>query len=443
MLGAGRLARVGLVGFLVLTGCRSQPSSPGLQASSDDLTPQATGLPATASEPQPQVVFSDFSVLPGDKPGSWVVLGLARNDSRDALEGVVASVELLDPGGSPIAVTTLPVALSILPPGASSPFQARFENGGRPEGARAELQAFRFSSDRPARVSVDAVHSAQSADGTLVLGSLRNQGPVPAQVREVIVVWRDADHSLSGMAIASAPHALMPEDGSVPWLAEVPGAVPGSRFEVFTAATAFEGPTAPPLDPVLGPTWRVTEQGQGFISGAIRNPGREPAIPEVAIAVRVNGRLVSLAILQSTVPLPPGQTLSYGMDRLPGLVAALDPAEITLEAYLTGRGVDREAPAAVLLPASIQQFEVIGGRVFMQGILTNPGPAPLSSAMVFVSLRSTTGDPQTARWLGLTPPRPGESAEFFVDVPVAAGDDPAMSEYDLRAFGQPLPESSW
>ncbi len=79
----------------------------------------------------------------------------------------------------------------------------------------------------------------------------------------------------------------------------------------------------------------------------------------------------------------------------------------------------------------------------MQGTATNPGPALLKSAVVLVSLRSTTGEIQTARWLDLNPPQPGESAEFSIDFPIAAGDDPSMSEYDLRAVGIPLAESSW
>jgi hypothetical protein len=443
MVGAQQLARACLIGSLVLTGCLSAADDSVPQATVQDRTAQATGPAATPSELHPQIVFSDLAVLPGAESGIWMVLGLARNDSRYALEGVVVSVELLDPAGLPIASASLPLALSILQPGATSPIMARFERVGPPAGARAGLVTFRSSAEPLMHVSVDAVRPGPSSEGTLVLGSLRNGGPGLAEAREVIVVWRDADHTLSGMAAASVPHSLIPEDGSVPWLAVMPGTVQGGRFEVFTAVAAVDESLDAPLDQAIEPMWRVTEQGNGFAIGAIRNSGSRPALPEVAVAVRVNGRLVSLAILQSAVPLPPGEMLPFGVDQFPGLEVAPDPGDVAIEVYLTGRGTDPGAPAAVPLAASIHQFEVIGGRVFMQGVVTNPGPAPLTSAMVFVSLRSTIGDAQTARWLALTPPQPGESAEFFVDVPLAAGDDPAMSEYDVRAFGLPLPESSW
>ncbi len=89
--------------------------------------------PGTPPEPHPQVAFTDLTVLPGDEPGVWLVLGLARNDSRYALETVVATVEVLDLAGTPTAAVTVPVALSILQPGATSPFRARFEQARTPE----------------------------------------------------------------------------------------------------------------------------------------------------------------------------------------------------------------------------------------------------------------------------------------------------------------------
>ena len=437
-------ARVGLVGCLLLTGCRVVPGDPSPASAVQDKTPVPTGPSATPPEPHPQVAFTDLTVVPGGDPGVWQVLGMARNDSHYALEAVVISVEVLDPVGEPAAAATVPVALSILQPGATSPFSARFEQAREPEDTRAQLQAFRVSSEGPVHVSVEAVRSSGSSEGTLVLGRLRNLEPRTVQARDVVVVWREADRSLAGMATATVPQAPVPEDGMVPWMAEAPGALPGSRVEVYTAASAVNDSPLAPLESVVGPTWRVTSQGRGFAVGTLRNPGRDPVLPEVAIAILAGGRLVSLGILHSSVPLPPGETLDYGADRFPGMEAALDPAyAITLELYLAGRPIAPDAPSAVPLFAAIQQFELIGSRVFMQGTATNPGPVLLKSAVVLVSLRSTKGEIQTARWLDINPPQPGENAEFSIDFPIAAGDDPSMSEYDLRAVGIPLTESSW
>ena len=444
MRASGSLGCTCLVACLLLTGCLPVPGSPGAQTASPDQTPISAGLPAIPPGPHPQVAFTDLTVMHGDEPGVWLVLGLARNDSRYALEAVVTSVEVLDPAGTPTASVTAPIALSILQPGATSPFLARFEQARTPSSARAQLQAFRFSSEAPVRLSIEAIHSSRSSRGTLILGRLKNLEPRSVQARDVVLVWREPDRSLAGMAVASVPMAGLPEDGTVPWMAGAPGALPESRVEVFAAVTAVDDASVAPLESVLEPTWRVTSQGRGFVVGTIRNPGLDPILPEVAIAISVAGRLASLEILQSSAPLQPGETLGYGADRFPGLEAGIDTADdVTLEVYLTGRLIARGAPSAVPLPASIHQFEVIGSRVFVQGTLTNPGPAPLKSAVLLVSLRSTAGEIQTARWLDLFPPPPGESAEFSIDVPIAAGDEPAMSEYDLRAVGIPLPETSW
>jgi hypothetical protein len=439
---AGLLARAGLIGCLLLAGCRVVPGDPSAPSAVQEKTAVPTGRSATPPEPHPQVAFTDLTIVPGDEPGVWLVLGMARNDSRSALESVVISVEVLDPVGELAAGATVPLALSILQPGATSPFSARFELAREPEDTRARLQAFRFSYEAPVHISVEELRASGSSEGTLILGRLRNLEARTVQARDVVVVWREADRSLAGMATATVPQAPVPEDGMVPWMAEAPGALPGSRVEVHTAVSAVNDSPLAPLESIVGPIWRVTSQGRGFAVGTLRNPGRDPVLPEVAIAILAGGRLVSLEILHSSIPLPPGETLDYGADRFPGMEAALDPADgITLELYLAGRPMAPDAPTAVPLLASIQQFEWIGSHVFMQGTATNSGPAVLKSAMVIVSLRSTTGEIQTARWLDINPPQPGENAEFSIDFPIAAGDDPAMSEYDLRAVGIPLTES--
>ena len=443
-----RLALVGLLGIHVLAGCLPAPAGPGSGGSGVDPTVHPSDLPMTPPGLHPQVVFTDLTVLPGDTKGEWLVLGLARNDSRYALEAVFVAVELLDPAGSPDAAATVQLPVSVLVPGATSPFVAEIEQVLSPDGARASLEAFRFSTEAPVRVSLEAVHTTRSPEGIRVLGEVRNRDSRPIYVRDVIVAWRDANRVLAGLTIASVPAARVPDGGSLPWMAEAPGATLQSHFEIFAAASVVDEASEVPLESAIGPAWRVTAQGRGFVSGAIRNAGDEPALPEVAIAVSAAGRLIGLEIQRSSIPLQPGETLAFGADRFAGLEAipgtpAAGADDITLELFLAGRRVPSETPTAVILPVSIQQFEVIGSGVFLRGALNNPGPGPLKSAMVFVSLRSTTGALQTARWLELTPPSPGESMQFSVDMPLAIGDDPAMSEFDVRALGVPLPESSW
>jgi hypothetical protein len=233
----------------------------------------------------------------------------------------------------------------------------------------------------------------------------------------------------------------------MPWIAQAPGASPGTQFEIYAAVSAVDSAIESPLVVTNGPTWRVTSQGNGFATGAIRNAGDVPVLPQVAISVRAAGRPMSLEILQSGIPLQPGETLPFAADRFPGLQAALKSVDIEiddvmLETYLDAQPIPLDTGAAVVLPVSIHQFEIIGSNVFLSGTVSNPASFPLRIAEIFVSLRSTTGEPQTARWLELTPPPTEAGMEFSIDMPVAAGVDPAMCEYDVRALGLPLPDSS-
>jgi hypothetical protein len=405
-------------------------------------------LPTSPAGPLPEVAFSDLVVRHGNAQDAWIVLGTAHNESDSALESVGVFVQLVDAAGTATSESTVPLPLSILQPGAVSPFMARLEQDDAPTAARASLESFQFSSETPADISLGDIYTTQAPDGVLALGTMQSNDTQPMRVRDVVLAWRDRNRSLAGLAIASAPGAVIAPDGSLPWIAQAPGASLGTQFEVYAAVSAVDSAIESPLAVTDGPTWRVTSQGNGFATGAIRNAGDVPVLPQVAISVRAAGRPMSLEILQSSVPLQPGETLTFAADRFPGLQATLRSADIKihdvmLETYLDAQAVPPDTGAAVVLPVSIDQFEVIGSNVFLSGTVSNPASLPLRSATILVSLRSTSGEPQSARWLELTPPPSQAGMEFSIDMPVAAGVDPAMCEYDVRALGLPLPDSSW
>ena len=272
---------------------------------------------------------------------------------------------------------TVPIALSILQPGATSPFLARFEQARTPNSARGPAAGislvFRSPGARQQRgnpffpvVQGDLdPGETHKPEATFRTGPRRGDGL--ARARSIAGRY-DSRQRAQGRA-AGGQHGAM--DGR-----SARGASGISSSKSSRPSRQSMRASVAPLDSVLEPTWRVTSQGRGFVVGTIRNPGLDPVLPEVAIAIIVGGRLASLEILQSTAPLQPGETLGYGADRFLGLEAGLDTAEeVTLEVYLTGRLIAQGAPSAVPLPASIHQFEMIGSRgLFMQGTLTGSGP---------------------------------------------------------------------
>jgi hypothetical protein len=443
-----RLARLCLLGALILAACLPTPIAPGTEEPTPAAALNTSALPATPVGPLPELEFSGLVVQRGDSEGEWIVLGMASNGSSSALESVVLRVELVDAAGFVTSAATVWLPLSVLHPEAASPFMARLEQDDPPAAARASLESFQFSSETAANINLGDIYTTQAPDGVLVLGTMQGNDTQPMRVRNVVLAWRDRNRSLAGLTIASIPGAVIAPDGSLPWVAQAPGASPGTQFEVYAAASAVDSAIESPLVVTDGPAWRVTSQGNGFATGAIRNAGDVPVLPQVAIAVRAAGRPMSLEILQSNIPLQPGETLTFAADRFPGLQPSLRSADIKiddvmLETYLDAQPVPLDTGAAVILPVSVHQFEAIGSNVFLSGTVSNPASLPLRSAEIFVSLRSTTGEPQTARWLELTPPPSEAGMEFSIDMPVAAGVDPAMCEYDVRALGLPLPDSSW
>jgi hypothetical protein len=372
---------------------------------------------------------------------------MAHNESSSALASVAISVELLDAGGAPLGERTVSLPLSVLQPGAVSPFLARFELLNAPAEARAKLESFLFSSESPVSIRVGMVYATHTPDEVFVRGTVQGDDARPLRVREAVVVWRDRSRSLAGLTVASLPGAVLPPDGSLPWIAQAPGASPGTGFEVFVAAIAAEDSGERPLVVADDLAWRVTSQGKGFATGAVRNAAEVPIYPQVAIAVSASDRLISLEILQSGIPLQPGESLIFAADQFPGLQATLESAgieigDLTLEAYVDAQPVPSNTGRTVMLAASIDQFEAIGSSVFLRGTVSNPDGIPLTRAMGFVSLRSTTGEPQSARWLELVPPPGQEDTQISIDLPLAAGVDPAMCEYDVRALGLPLSDPS-
>jgi hypothetical protein len=445
-----RIARLWIITFLgvvLFTGCVPTPVLPPAAGLTPEADPDATAYPTSPAGPLPEIAISDLVVQAGENKGEWWILGMATNDSPAALETVRLRVELANAEGTPTSEATVSLPLSILQPQASSPFAARLHQPGTPAGAHASLESFLFSSAEAIPLRVGPIHTTRVPDGVFVRGTVLASERVPVRVHDVVVAWRDEDRALAGLALATVAGASVPPGGAAPWIAFAPGAGPDSLFQVFTAAGIVAPPSESPISVVDGPTWRVTSQGQGFATGAVRNDGQVAVFPQVAIAAYVDGTPISLQVLESGIPLQPGETLTFAADQLPGLRAALeaehiDMAELTLEAYLDGQPVPPDVGAPILLPVSIRQFEVIGSSAFVRGFVSRPASVSLESAAVFVSLRSTAGEPLSARWLELDPPPSDAGSEFSLDIPLPAGVDAAMCEYDVRALGLPPPDSS-
>ena len=407
-------------------------------------TPKPTGRSATPSIPAPAIVFPEIDVVPGVGSTPSAIIGLARNDSGATVQDVDVTIDLLDASGGSIGTIAARLLLTHLQPGASSPFVASIPFGLEPAGARARLSAFGFSARTQLDLEVEEASAATAADeGTEVLGLVSNRGHQAAKVENVILTWRAADGALAGVARADVTASILPAGESLPWIAGPLDAAPQMLFDAFVSAIPANPPFGAGLELASGPTWWLTAQGHGFATGAIRNDGPAAVLPEVAVSLTAQGQLVGLEILRSSVPLAAGETLVFTAETFDSLEDRLRRLGVGMQdvaPHVVLWWTEPEQPSAspVVLPVTVRQFEVIGSRLFLRGAITHPGSVRLASLMVYVTLRSTNGEPQTARWLSLAPPAPGGRMDFAIDLPLPGGIDAAMSEYDLRALGLPL-----
>ena len=380
-------------------------------------------------------------MVSGPKGAGMQVVGLARNDSSLPLRDVLLAVDLLAADGASLGSITTPILLSTLQPGTLSPFHAAVPAGLTPASTRVTLEGFRVGVRVPIEVALESVSMAPSPDGPQLLGLVRNEDAQALHIRELAVVWRTTGGSLAGAELAAIPQAPVPPDGSVPWTALAPGAVVGSEIDVYANAAVIRSGGDVQLEVSVDPAWRQTAQGQGFVTGEIRNVSTVPVLPAVAVTLRARGELVGLEILQSGVPLPPGETLAFAAEKFPSLDERLERLGVGTQDVLPSlilSGSAAPASAEPRLDITILHYEAIGSRVYLEGTLTRTGEKLLAGAEIHVALRSVEGELQSAAWTPIAPGSPGAPVPFRLDLPLPSGIDPALSEIDLRAIGLPF-----
>ncbi|MBM3121405.1 MAG: hypothetical protein FJZ97_04360 [Chloroflexi bacterium] len=433
---ASRARLAALAAALLLAGCL--PAAP-ISAPPPSTEAAPTPAPAATMTPAPAMSFPEIVIVPAT--GGVQVVGLARNDSSLPLRDVSLAIDLLDDDGESLGKLVAALLLSSVQPGALSPFRAAVPEGLSPASTRVTLDGYRVGTRVPFIVALESASTAASADGTRLLGLVRNEGPQAIQIRELAVVWRDGGGSLAGAGLAAIPHAPVPSDANLPWTALAPGAVEVGEVDVFAAATALLPNTEVLLEVSVDPAWRRTVQGRGYVTGEIRNVSAIPLLPAVAVTLWAQGELVGLEILRSTVPLPPGEVLAYGAETFPSLDARLERLGVAVQEVVPSVVVSASAAPAFSEPRleiTVLHFEVIGSRVYLEGTLTRGGEQPLAGAEIHAALRSVEGELQSATWLPIAPGSAGAPVPFRLDLPLPAGVNSALSEIDLRAVGLPF-----
>jgi hypothetical protein len=428
---------------LLLSACSAEEPSSATPMVDPMLT--ATNIPEpTPSATMPPVVgFPALNLLPGSQPGDWRVVGLIENSSGMTLIDAYVLVTLLDASASSLSSVEVPITFMHLGPNEISPFRADFPGAGLATDARAVLPSYSTGEFQRRELQVEVV-SASSVDrgGTAILAAVSNTGDTAASIAALAVLAQDGRGRAVGLANMVAGPRVVRSGETIAALAHLEIDAGSTRFIPYVDAISANLMPEPDLVAVENSIKLVfDDQGNPIVVGALRNSSQEFHHGSVIIVLSIEQQGISMAQVDTTIPLGPGEIRPFTAVEFPGLTARLEEVGGSLQnievavrsAPLT---VGSEAEAYSPLDLSIQSFERIGGSAFVLGTVSNPYANPVQDTTVMATLYGSSGRIVSAAWYTVTEILlPGETHDFVLPIPMPANTNPRLSEFDIWAAG--------
>jgi hypothetical protein len=251
----------------------------------------------------------------------------------------------------------------------------------------------------------------------------------------------DGDGRPQALTLIQAAPSWLEASGSSPFLARVEAVGRALRWVAYADASASDEVPEPGIELVGAAELRQTGQGLPFVVGLLTNSDDRSRLPVVLLSIRHREQVLALAALSGPFPIGPGEQLPFGQDEFPGLFGRLhelelDPAELEVVAWVDRRASAPSPDHRSQLEVRIESLESVGSAVFLRGAVVNPQSVTVSRPSLYAAVRGTDGELLTAGWRELAARLAGGSRlEFVVDLPLPQGIDPAMSEFDVLAFG--------
>lgn len=411
--------------------------------------PTSTPLPPT---PKPQIQVISFDLSPGPAAGEWRVVGLIENQGRAAVGPVEMSVSLIDAAGKTLAETATFALMSNLLPGEASPFSVSLHAAIAPADARVEPKTYEAADGRPAdgwrahhlradyrpELISELEEFYVTGSGELaLLGTVTNPGRSHVSLDSLNFLGSGPDGTKKLVAtMRFGPGRLAPGE-TAPFLAlapENPGSVQWTQYHdgLITEALSVSA-----LEVRGDPLLSFTAQGAPFVVGTLANSGLTASFGTVLVSLLDENRLIGLWEVETPRPLQPGEELAFTAFGSPGVSPRFDQSDPS--AVRVGTRVE-EWPAddrrtSVTLSVDVSVYLSEGSAIFVRGTVQNPMEFAVDAATIYAEVRSSLGELLTAGWAVLETLEPDSAAEFVLDLPLPAGMDATLAEYDLRAIG--------
>jgi hypothetical protein len=372
-------------------------------------------------------------------PGGGEALGFVALEGGPESSDLALDVTLLDDRDQATATVRVPALTPYLLRSSEAFFAARF-----PEGSVGSALQVSVASHQPAPQDIEALDATilsstwLTGESLSLLGRLGNAGRRPLTPSGLLVVGLDEDGDPMTFAEGTlAVSALRPGE-SAPFRADVPDATGVEEWLVISHGVPAPSAHAASVRLDGDIAIRRDAQGQWFAVGGLMNTSDTPRWARVGVLLKVEDHWLSLGLFETPVGLPPGARLPFLIEGFPGIEqqeAEGNPDEDSVQAasFLS----EREAATVVRsLEAELTGYEVIGSRLYLRGQVRNPGTSRIGSAAVVISVTSADGDRLTAGWAAVSGSLDtGEQAGFLAILPIPAGLDLSLAEFDLRSLG--------
>jgi len=404
------------------------------------ITP--TKIPTISATPTLEVEIQELSVLPGGTLGDWTVIGLLENQSGQQLTAISVEISVLDATDTLLNTQNIPIFLSHLGPGETSPFKVHFLDVGIVTTANAKIFAHETTSFGRAQVRVEDLSSVPTGDGRLaILGMVVNSSSKHVIIHNLGILGVDSDSHLVDFTSSATVLSTLDPGEKTPFLA-IMEADPGKvEFSPYIDATTTLKPEENVFSTPEPPKVLLTEQGAPLVVGSIRNDDNRSRWAALLLILKLEEQIVTVAPVRPPIPLQPGESLAYAISDFPGLMAQLARCAShagTLSAEIIADPLASQPTDRITVPMELRitHFEPIGSSLILKGVISNSGEIDVESVTVLVAVRSTSGELLTAGWSTIAQTLAiNDTLEFILPLSLPQGVDPAMSEYDLQVVG--------
>ena len=410
-------------------------------------TPTAEPSPSISSTPGPEADLhvDEVAVLPGDEVAQWQVVTVISNQGLLPLTGIELEISIFNAEDSLLGMQTYPLEDRVLQPGEGAALLTDFTaSADTIHAVIRPLQAEPAESDTPSQI-VPAVMNLETIatppDQHYVVGMLSNDSGSTLLVQEFLLLARDPQGSIIAARDGYIGlHALAPNEETY-LLTAVPALPADSTFETYLHAIEWEEDTDTPLVFLEDSRLRFDAQGHAFITAYLHNEGEAVHWAEIVVTVSSDGTALALGHVRLPAPIPPGETRAVILQNLLPLqeefpLSELSERPTTMDVRLDAAGSQQADHYPRPLRVALSYYDRIGSVLIVRGTITNTWDLTLFHPSVLIALRSTEGNLLTGNWSVLAPSIEADTTvDFQLTIPLPAGINPAMSEYDLLAFG--------